>query len=262
MEKHKRNFSSRGASRDIPPFIRELCTIGGLPYEDWEALKSDDRFSQKHYVLPAPVYNNEESCESCGLIYEEEILCVACPLPKGQLTNSEMVAAAWKRASTVLTKPLIALRYDQPEHNMTVFESLIWLATLLNHTPGRLENRDEVFTAIDELPIHRASTFTSTESLCRGGVSVYTIELPSGKKGAAPIPYYVQFVGTPLTETPEPLPMSSDEAELKAVEAAQQRNAIVHHNGSIAAAKDETPVLSKKAQMRKRMKRLSAHRKR
>jgi hypothetical protein len=269
MEKHKRNFKSRGAGHDLPPFIRELCTFGGLPYEDWEALRSDERYSQKHYSLPEPVYGYEESCESCGLIYVDEIFCVACPLPKGQLTNPDselpiMVAAAWKRASAVLGIPEIAQRYDLPEYDLDVKRSMLWLARMLRFNAGEASNRDQLWIAINELPIHRAANFTSTESLCRGGVSVYTIELPHHGK------YYVQFVGTRPDERLDSLPMSSmssDAAELKAVEAAQQHDAYVHHNEGVVAAKNETPVLSnktpvlsKKAQMRKRLKQIQPHR--
>lgn len=255
MEKHKRNFTSRGAGHGMPPFIRELCTFGGLPYEDWEALRSDERYSQKHYSLPEPVYGHEESCESCGLIYEDEILCVACPLYKEQLTNSGMVVAAWKRASIVLGIPEIALLYDLPEYDMNMKSSLLWLARMLRLTPGDAENRYQMFKAIEELPIHKAANYNSTDGLCRDGVSVFAIEMPNGT-------HYVQFVGTRPTEVPDSLPMSSDEAEMKAVEAAQQNNAIVQHNEGVIAAKPETPVLSKKQQMRANFKKIQAHRQR
>ena len=232
---------------------------GGLPHEDWVEFKNDQKIFWKK--LPQPVFEYEESCESCGLIYVDEIFCVACPLPKGQLTNPDsdlpvMVAAAWKRASAVLGIPEIAQRYNLPEYDMNVESSMLWLARMLRLNAGAASNRDQTFTAIDELPIHRAANFTSTESLCRGGVSVYTIEIPLHGK------YYVQFVGTRPDEIPDSLPMSSDEAELKAVEAAQQNDAIVHHNEGVVAAKNKTPVLSKKAQMRKRLKQIQSHRRR
>ena len=165
-----------------------------------------------------------------------------------------MVTAAWKRASAVLGTPDIALRYNIPEHNMGLNKSMLWLARMLQLIPGEASNFDQIFTAIDELPMHRAATFTSTESLCRGGVSVYTVETPRGM-------YYVQFVGTPMTEIPGKLPMSSDEAELKAVEAAQH-DAIVQHNEGVIAAETKTKVVSKKAQMRANLKKVQAHRRR
>lgn len=256
-DRHRGDLGGIGVKGTVllPTFISDLACFGGMPYWDWESLKHDERFTMKEYALPEPLYDHEESCESCGLIYEDEILCVACPLPKGKLTNSGMVAAAWKRASVVLGIPEIALLYSLPEYDMELNNSMLWLARMLRLTPGEAGNRDQIFNAIDELPMHRTANFTSTEALCRDGVSVYTVELPNGK-------YYVQFVGTPLTVTPEPLPMSSDEAEMKAVEAAQQNNAIVQHNEGVIAAKDETPVLSKKAQMRANLKKIQAHRKR
>jgi hypothetical protein len=175
-----------------------------------------------------------------------------------------MVAAAWKRASAVLGIPEIAQRYDLPEYDLDVKRSMLWLARMLRFNAGEASNRDQLWIAINELPIHRAANFTSTESLCRGGVSVYTIELPHHGK------YYVQFVGTRPDERLDSLPMSSmssDAAELKAVEAAQQHDAYVHHNEGVVAAKNETPVLSnktpvlsKKAQMRKRLKQIQPHR--
>ena len=138
---------------------------------------------------------------------------------------------------------------------MGLNKSMLWLARMLQLIPGEASNFDQIFTAIDELPMHRAATYTSTKSLCQGGVSVYTVETPRGM-------YYVQFVGTPLTEIPETPPMSSDEAEMKAVEAAQQHDAIVQHNEGVVAAKTKTPVLSKKQQMRANLKNIQAHRKR
>ena len=250
MEKHKRNFTSRGAGHDLPPWIRELCTLGGLPYEDWESLRSDERFTQKHYSLPEPVYEHEESCESCGLIYEDEILCVACPLAKENLTNAEMVTAAWKRASAVLGIPDIAQRYNKGEHNMNLESSMLWLARMLRINPGD-DSAHLVFDALAELPIHRAEHYTSTETLCQGGVNVFTIETPTGT-------HYVQFVGRTRTELPEPLPMSSDEAEQKAVEAAEEHKYVEE----VIAAKTHKPVSSKKLRMRANMKKIQAHRRR
>ena len=256
-ERHRGDLGGTGVKGTIllPSFISDLVCFGGLPYLDWVSLKDDERFTKKSYALPMPLYDHEESCESCGLIYEDEILCVACPLNKENLTNADMVTAAWKRASVVLGIPDIALRYNIPEYNMGINKSMLWLARMLQLIPGEASNFDQIFTAIDELPMHRAATYASTESLCQGGVSVYTVETPRAK-------YYVQFVGTPLTEIPETPPMSSDEAEMKAVEAAQQHDAIVQHNEGVVAAKTETPVLSKKQQMRKNLKNIKAHRQR
>ena len=271
IEQHGGDLGGVGVKGAIllPAFITDLACVGGMPYADWASLKDDERFTKKTYALPEPLYDHEESCESCGLIYVDEISCVACPLPKGQLTNPDsdlpiMVAAAWKRASAVLGIPEIAQRYDLPEYDMDVERSMLWLARMLRFNAGEASNRDQLWIAINELPIHRAATFTSTESLCRGGVSVYTIELPHHGK------YYVQFVGTRPDERLDSLPMSSmssDAAELKAVEAAQQHDAYVHHNEGVVAAKNKTPVLSnktpvlsKKAQMRKRLKQIQPHR--
>jgi hypothetical protein len=256
-DRHRGDLGGTGVKGTIllPSFISDLVCFGGLPYLDWVSLKDDERFTKESYALPMPLYDHEESCESCGLIYEDEILCVACPLDKEQLTNSGMVVAAWKRASIVLGVPEIARRYDLPEYDMDMKSSLLWLARMLRLLPGEAGNRDQMFKAIDELPIHFAANYNSTDGLCRDGVSVFTIEMPNGT-------YYVQFVGKPLTETPETLPMSSDEAEMKAVEAAQQNNAIVQHNEGVIAAKPKTQVLSKKARMKQNLKKIQAHRKR
>ena len=256
-ERHRGDLGGTGVKGTIllPSFISDLVCFGGLPYLDWVSLKHDERFTKESYALPMPLYDHEEFCESCGLIYEDEILCVACPLNKENLTNADLVTNAWKRASVVLGIPDIALRYNIPEYNMGINRSMLWLARMLQLIPGEASNFDQIFTAIDELPMHRAATHTSTESLCRGGVSVYTLETRRGM-------YYVQFVGTPLTEIPETPPMSSDEAEMKAVEAAQQHDAIVQHNEGVVAAKTKTPVLSKKQQMRANLKKIQAHRKR
>ena len=257
IEKHGRSPGGVGVKGAIllPAFISDLACVGGMPYNDWASLKDDERFTKKTYALPEPLYDHEESCESCGLIYEDEILCVACPLYKEQLTNSGMVVAAWKRASVVLGIPEIALLYDLPQYDMDMKSSLLWLARMLRLDLRDAENRDQMYKALDELPIHFAANYNSTDGLCRGGVSVFTIEMPSGT-------HYVQFVGTQPTEVPDSLPMSSDEAEMKAVEAAQQNNAIVQHNEGVIAAKPETPVLSKKAQMRANLKKIQAHRQR
>lgn len=263
MERHKRNFSTKGAGHDLPLFMRELCTFGGMPYEDWESLRSDGQFNLKHYSLPEPVYDHEESCESCGLIYVDEILCAECPLPKDQLTNEAMVMGAWKRASLVTETPELARRATMPEKNKNLRESLLWLFEILELEPAVLSNGSTVFDAIRELPIHSTKQNPHTVAkLSSGNVNVFTIELPVQGNTAQTQSYYVQYVGRKYRMTTDEI----DRIITKKAEDALQIKEIVETNESILADKaqatEQKQPLSKKQQMKMRLKNIQLTRKR